>query len=311
LGFWKLSTPDWPTLKALLIFNLRELVKQPSVFVFMLPASGYAAFGWQVTAMVVSCAIFKGMGGIWKLSRHPAFVVLAGYAVVLLLWNYTLMDRFLAWALPLFLAGAWWEIRRVIAATRGLFESRAPLLDRTLSSAVLVGATALCLYAGYRYLWLAPQTLAAKRQQRDAVQTEKQQAYAWIRQNTAPADRFIASEDASLYLFTGRQALRPMAFSTAAFYLRSKELLSRDLDQMTDTACQIRARYWLAASDDYHLESAQKWIQKRSREVLERRDAVFVSRGGDVRIYDIAALTAGDEDEQRSCPSRPVKHSDG
>jgi hypothetical protein len=211
------------------------------------------------------------------------------------------MERFFAWALPLFLAGAWWEIRRLVRTTGEVFQRRAPLLDRVATTAVMALVAALCFYSGYRYMWRAPQRLAATLQERHAIQAEKQQAYEWIRHNTATADRFIASEDASLYLFTGRQALRPMAFSTAAFYLRSREALGRDLEQMTDAACEIGARYWLAASDDYHLESAQEWIQKRSAELIEGRRPVFVSRGGEVRIYDISELTAAGARGSRVC----------
>jgi hypothetical protein len=224
--------------------------------------------------------------------RHPAFLALAAYTAVVLVWNYTLMDRFFAWALPLFLAGAWWEISRLIGSTRQTFQPGKPLLDRAVAVGVMAAFAVLGVYSGYRYLWLTPEALAAKRIELDELHSEKQRAYDWIRQNTRPADRFIASEDASLYLYTGRQALRPMAFSTAAFYLQSEELLDRDLARLTDAACEIGARYWLASADDYHLESAQEFIQRRTEEVLAGRPAVFVSPAGDVRIYDISGITA-------------------
>jgi hypothetical protein len=134
--------------------------------------------------------------------------------------------------------------------------------------------------------------MAAELAERRGLADEKLAAYAWIRQNTGPSERFIASEDASLYLYTGRQALRPMAFSTAAFYLQSEQVLAQDLERLSDTACAIGARYWLAAADDYHLESAEEFIAKRSSELLAGEPAVFSSPGGRVRIYDISALTA-------------------
>lgn len=290
--FWKLSTPDWPTLSALLSFNFREMLKQPAIAVFSIPASGFASFGWQLAAVALSFTVVKGMGSIAKAVRHPAFAVLGVYAVVVLAWNYALMDRFFAWALPLFLAGAWFEIRRLAQTTGEAFRRGAPWLERGVAVAVMAAFAALGLYSGYRYLWVTPAAMAAELSRRDALQTEKRQAYEWIRRNTSPADRFIASEDASLYLFTGRQALRPMAFSTAAFYLQSQAALDHDLERMTDAACRIGARYWLAAADDYHLESAEEFIQKRSAELLEGRPAVFSSASGGVRVFDIAEITA-------------------
>ncbi|MEX2303710.1 MAG: hypothetical protein WD733_22395 [Bryobacterales bacterium] len=292
LSFWKLSTPDWPTFAALLSFNFRELVKQPAITVFSIPASGFSSFGWQLAAVAISFTIVKGMVALAMARRHPAFLVLAAYAGVVLVWNYTLMDRFFAWAVPLFLAGAWSEIGRLTRLTLELFRPGKPLLDRAVAAVVMAAFAALGVYSGYRYLWVVPEAMAAKRTELGQMQTEKQQAYEWIRQNTAAADRFIADEDASLYLYTGRQALRPMAFSTAAFYLQSEAALDQDLARLTDSACGIGARYWLSAADDYHLESAQEFIQKRTAEVLAGRPAVYVSPGGGVRIYDISGLTS-------------------
>jgi hypothetical protein len=290
--FWKLSTPDWNTFSALLSFNFREMLKQPAIAVFNIPASGFVGFGWQLAAVALSFTVVKGMASLAMVSRHPGFAVLGVYAVVVLAWNYTLMDRFFAWALPLFLAGAWWEIGRLARTTAETFRRGAPWLDRAVAAGVMALFAALGLYSGYRYLWVAPTAMAAERAEREGLQADKQQAYQWIRQHSGRGDRFIASEDASLYLFTGRQALRPMAFSTAAFYLQSQQALDRDLERMSDAAAAIGARYWLAAADDYHLESAEEFIQKRAAELLEGRPAVFVSSTGNVRIYDIGGMTA-------------------
>jgi hypothetical protein len=288
LDFWKLSTPDWPTFSALLSFNFREMLKQPAIAVFEVPASGFAGFGWQLGAVALSFTVLKGMGSLALAARHPAFAVLGVYAAVVLVWNYTLMDRLLAWALPLFLAGAWFEIRRLAATTRDTFRRGAPRSERAVAVVVMALLAATSLYGGYRYLWAAPAAMASELAARQRLQAEKQQAYQWIRRNTSPEDRFVASEDASLYLFTGRQALRPMAFSTAAFYLQSEPLLERDLERMTDAPRAIGARYWLAAADDYHLESAEQFIKNYTRELLEELPEVFVSSERNVIVYDIS-----------------------
>jgi hypothetical protein len=232
------------------------------------------------------------MGSLAVAGRHPAFVALGLYTVAVLLWNYALGDRFFAWALPLFLAGAWREIGGLAHSTRETFRRRAGWVDRGVAVAVMGALAAVGVYGGYRSLWVVPQAMAEKLVDREGLQQEKLMAYAWIRQNTAAQERFIASEDASLYLYTGRQALRPMAFSTAAFYLQSQAALDGDLERMGDTACAIGARYWLAAADDYHLESAEEFIAKRAGELLAGRPKVFTSSGGRVQIYDLEAATA-------------------
>ncbi len=303
LAFWKLSVPDTATFWALVTFNFREMLKQPAIAVFNLPASGFAGFGWQLAAVALSFAIVKGMVGLARQSRHSAFAVLGFYAAVVLVWNYTLMDRFFAWALPLLLAGAWFEISRLARTTRELFRPGAAGGERAVAAVMMALFAAAGLYGGYRYLWVTPRALAASLAERRALGAEKLQAYDWIRGHAAPSDRFIASEDASLYLYTGRQALRPMAFSTAAFYLQSRPILRQDLARLADTPRQIGARYWLAAADDYHLESAEEFIQKRSGELLAATPEVFRSPAGGVRIYDLgpdaAALATGSLEARR------------
>jgi hypothetical protein len=137
---------------------------------------------------------------------------------------------------------------------------------------------------------------------REALAEEKSEAYRWIREHTARDDRFIAYEDENLYLHTGRQALRPLAVSTASFYRQNKTILDRELEHLADTARVVGARYWLVAPDDFHLESGDEFLQKATSGLLDQAPAVFATPGGRVRIYDISALTgSGASSSERSC----------
>ena len=48
---------------------------------------------------------------------------------------------------------------------------------------------------------------------------------------------------------------------------------------------------WLVASDDYHLESAEKWIRARTEQLLESLVPAYTGPGGKVRIYDVSSLS--------------------
>jgi hypothetical protein len=218
---------------------------------------------------------------------HPAHFALLPYAAVALLWNYTLMDRFFLLFLPLFLAGASQEISQLVRNAAKILRGPAPALDRAVSVLLVMAVGGVLAYGGYRYLWQAPTALAKGLEQRRSLAPDKQQAYAWIRQNTAPGERFIAYEDVVLHLYTGRQAMRPLALSTAAFYGQDQAVLDRDLERIEDTAKAIQARYWLVAADDYQLESAQDWITRKTAQVLEQQQTVFQSDNGRVRIYQL------------------------
>ena len=100
----------------------------------------------------------------------------------------------------------------------------------------------------------------------------------------------MAYEDVLLFLHTGRQAIRPISPSTAAFYLQDKEPLERDLAGISDTAIGTGARYWLHAEDDYHLNTAEDFLMEATRSLLAAKRLVFQS-GDVVRIYDISSIT--------------------
>ena len=139
-------------------------------------------------------------------------------------------------------------------------------------------------------VWFGPASAARGRQHRESLAAGKQEAYQWIRSHTARRDRLIAYEDAVLFLYTGRQALRPIAFSTAAFYRQDKGILDRDLDRFTDTARAISARYWMVAPDDFRLDDGEEMIVDHRNRLLASYPLAFASQDGSVKIYDIADL---------------------
>jgi hypothetical protein len=210
--------------------------------------------------------------------------VLPVYAVAALLWNYSLMDRFLLLFLPLFYAGLWTEASHFVAMLRATLRVKhgaekvlAGLLGILL---VAVGVGAARHYAG---------SLPARSQglRRAEGEREKQEAYAWIQRNTKAEARFLAYEDVSLYLYTGRQSVRPVAFSTEAFYRKDESVLARDLDRIFDTPRAIGARYWLMSDDDFRLETGTPRILERIASIQATLPVVFQSGGGRVRIYEL------------------------
>ncbi len=292
LGFWRLSVPDWPTFSAMFSRNLVELLKTPAVECFFLPAGGFASPLLQISAVALSFGIVSGVvGRARRRGWHPVHFVLVFYSGVVLLWNYTLMDRFMLLFLPLFAAGVWHEARRIAARAVQLFREAAPWGERAAAALLVCLLAGLTAQAAWRAGWTIPQAYASALEKRQALNAEKRRAYAWIEQHAAPSDRFIADEDASLYLHTGRQGLRPMAFSTAAFYRQDQRLLDQDLARMSDTARGLRARYWLVASDDYHLESAEEWIRARTEQLLEPLVPAYSGPDGEIKIYDISSLS--------------------
>jgi hypothetical protein len=260
------------------------------------PAAGFADGIWQAIAVALSAAILRGaFPGARPVSWHPIHFMLLLYVPVVLLWNYTLMERFLLLFLPLFLWGALREGGKVFGALRNVFRKPSPSADRV--AAVLMAGlfAALLAYTVYRGAWELPRGMAQARGQREALAAEKARAYEWVRNHTVPNDRFVAYEDVNLFLFTGRQGLRPLALSTASFFRQQRVIFDQELTHLADTARAIEARYWLVSPDDYHLDSADDFLRKATAGLLEGCPVRFATSPQAVRIYDVSSL------QERGC----------
>lgn len=170
-----------------------------------------------------------------------------------------------------------------INATRPLAEK---ILAITLSLIVVVFASAVAV----NYFSLAPSQSATSSSQREALLREKREAYDWISHFTAADVRFVAYEDACLYLYTDRPASRPFTFTMAEFY--DPPLLESDLDHITDVARAIGAEYWVSSEDDYGFEwqEAYTTAHARTRALEQILPLVFRSRHNHVRVYFIGCL---------------------
>ncbi len=308
LGFWKLCVPDWPTFMAMVSFNLGELLTQPAVLCFLLPVNAFSPLVLRLVAIAVSFVILKGVVAQARSHGwHPVHVAAVATMPIILLWNYTLVGRFLAPFLPVLLLGAWREIKWVIETGVQVIRSSGPRLDRVVSGAMLASALALVVYAASQVLWLNPAGAWQDRRDRKILATAKQEAYRWVRNQTALEDRFIAYEDASFFLYTGRQGLRPMAFSTAAFYRQKKEIIDRDLDRLAETARELGARYWIAAADDFDLETAEEMAADYVENFIRAYPIVFESQDGRVRIHDLQRLYANPQSPQQTAPTMRLR----
>ncbi|HUG81433.1 MAG TPA: phospholipid carrier-dependent glycosyltransferase [Bryobacterales bacterium] len=294
IGFWRFSVPDWATLAKQLEFNGMQILKAPAYLCFFLPVLGFASGGLQATGIVLTVGIVRGLfRGVSRTTFHPVMGALFCYLPVVLLWNYSLADRFLLLFVPLLYHGAAVEIGSVLAPMRELLKPGGETGQRIAAGILSTLIVILLGYAAYRCLWEIPAGTREANAERAALLQQKQQAYDWLRKNSEAGDRLIAYEDVVAYLSTGRQGMRPIAPSTASFYLQDREALQPDLDRLGDTARAIEARYWLASPDDYQLEHADTYLKEATAELLDDAPVAFKSHDGRVLVYEIrAALLA-------------------
>lgn len=288
-GFWSWCVPNLKVLLAMISANLQEFLLGPSSYCLFPPLGGDRSYFGLLLAVTLTVGIFSGIVRQARSDRwRPIHFVFVFYSGLTWIWNFGIMNRFLLLFLPLFFAGAWVEGKHVLSTVWEQLRSPRAAGPRAVAAVLAVALAALAGLSARQYAgWLRP---SAERGSRAGRLAEKRQAYEWIRRNTDPGARFIAYEDVSLYLYTGRQAMRPIAFSTEAFYAKDEKILEKDLAHITDVARQIGASYWLVSADDFQMETGLPLIEKRMNELKGALPVVFRSTGDKVQLYDLSCL---------------------
>lgn len=283
---WGMSIPSVGAFLKLIKLNFLILLTYPGTVV----AGPSAAWADRLMA-VLSVPIWLG---IVRQSRQPAWRAAACtvfiYGVILLVWPYAIPDRFLVPLIPLFLAGAWCELGRLGRIMITNLGAAAPLSQRVVAGALSAVLILIFGFIAWNYVIEDPKRLSEASVYRASALQERGEAYQWIRQHTAPEDRVAAWDDFSLYLYTGRQALRPIAILPQAAYMSDKRSLQRDLDHICDAPRHVGARYWLIGDDDLALESDPQTVGARITEVKSALPMLFRSSSNHFQIYDASCV---------------------
>jgi len=286
-GFWKLSVPDAHILWAMLKNNAILILRSPSDY-FLAPLLARGTIAGAALMLLVTAGIFAGVVRQsqergWK----PIHWVFPFYAALTLVWNYPNTGRFFFLFLPLFAGGLWFEAKHFLALSFRTITRSHPRSQRTLAGILAFVVGAIICGLALNYADGARRVMAETAGKRSILLPEKREAYEWLSCCTSRADVVIAYEDASLYLYSGRQSMRPVVFPTSGLF--DPAYIQESLAHITDVAHVIGARYWLIADDDFGMEWDTATFPGRMREMeLEQKlPVVFQSRNGHVRIYKI------------------------
>jgi hypothetical protein len=298
-GFWRLSVPNAHILWLMVRDNALFLFRAPSDYFLTPLLTGNTIAGTALT-LLVTAGIFAGLvrqsHGRGRESIHWAFPF---YAALILVWNYPDTDRFLFLFLPLFAAGLWFEARHFLTFTYGTFTRSKMQGEKIIAGILALGVVAVLCGMVLNYARGARTILAQMVSDRASLLAEKREAYQWLSCCTSPEDVAMAYEDASLYLYSGRQSMRPAVFPTSGKY--ELTYIQDSLDHITDVAHVLGARYWLIADDDFGMEWEPATSLGRAREAeLEKTlPLVFQSHNKRIRVYRIGC---DDRSNTQPCP---------
>jgi hypothetical protein len=303
VGQWRHFVPDWATQRAVLLKNFLSVAVEPGIFLLFPLANRGAFFSVAVgslLAMGTWAGIFlhfRRMG--WK-AIHGIFLF---YLAMVLPWPFP-PQRFLVPFIPLLCGGFVLVFREIALRAVHAFRRPAPANKRATAAVLgiaLVGLSGIIL-ANCAYL--VPARLSNLMAGQRSLLAEKVQAYRWITAHTQPQARFIAYDDVLLYLYTGRQAIRPIAPSTASAYDNNPAYARRDAAHLGDVANHVHANYWLVSKADFGVELGddRTILLRRENEILSGLPVLFESESGHIRIYDLRCF------QTPPAPGCPPRH---
>lgn len=208
-----------------------------------------------------------------RIGLTPHHLFTGGYVVLLLIWHYPPNERFLFPLTPVLLAGCWTGIRDLGAMFKGRRRALPVVLATCLGTFALVLGV---LGWAHFYNWLG-----GLRQMRVASCP----VYEWIERNTPVEAEFLATDDALLYLYTGRTACRPVV-PTRYFYRDDRGGVRRFVGSLAPFARQHHLAYVIAGPRDWRGELLPSGLAAESHQMLAAdRELHVLFRSKDTTVY--------------------------
>jgi hypothetical protein len=291
---WRMGVPDLHTLAAVVKSNFLMASIQPGVFILH-PMFESGSLGSLVLLVLLSVACYAGVVRHYREVGWGAYpVVFLFYIAILLTYPYP-PDRYLLPFLPMFYGGLCLEGRHFVSLLADRVRPGHDAGERLVALALALGTLALAAIVAVNYVHGIPAETAHFAERNSKLLAARRGAYDWIQRHTPPDARFIAYDDGLLYLYAGRQAIRPIDCMPQVYYLHDDRYAERDAARLADVALHVRASYWLASADDYVMESPVDFrlLHAREKVLLADSQVVYRSPDGSVVLYDIRCLVDG------------------
>jgi hypothetical protein len=252
-AIWKVSVPNAQIFWAMISNNLGLLVQSPADF-FLSPLLVSDSKAGRALVLLVSVIAVAGLvRQAFLRGWAPFHFVMPFYALMIVLWNYPdATNRFLLPFCVLFVAGLWLEMRRILVLLRSKVFAGSKYSERFMAAVFAVAMLFLGFGVIVNYVNGHRRNLYALSRQRGTIVKSKQEAYRWLADHDC-CSPVLAYEDADVYLYSGRNAMRPLIFVTSSIY--EPKILDGSLHHIMDVGRALKAGYWLFSQDDFAMES--------------------------------------------------------
>lgn len=290
-GVWHAGVPNLHIFFTMLINNLEVLLRTPAYYLLEgshLVGGQIGVVAWAVvTTMIIAAFVRQVRQRGWS----PLYCVLILYAGIAVLWSYSSFYRFFLPFLPVFVAGYWSESKHLGRMVRQALVTRKVVADMVVAIVLTVTILTLNTVVAWSYLDGGGRArLGSLSERRSGLLASEREAYSWISRSTPSDAKVVAYQDAQLFLYTDRQSMRPVVFTTAE--VLDPDRLPGDMEHMNDVARAIDAQYWLVSDDDFGIEwsGGREAAERRLRVMEQVLPVVFRSSDGRVSIYGLGCV---------------------
>ena len=290
VNVWKEGVPTTTVFFAILKNNALLLLNTPATY-FIYPSLRFGAIVHRTVIVSFTVLVFAGvLREAFRRGLRPFHFVFPFYALLILVWNYGLAERFLIPFLPIFAVGIWLEMKHILRMVGTTLGTRRPVSEKVVALGLSLIVLLLFAAVAQNYFGGVRSISAGLSRKRGGLLEEKLESYQWLAHSTSQNSRVVAYEDASLFLYSGRAASRPFTFTTAEFY--DPKLLDVDIEHITDVARAIGAEYWLTSEDDYDFEWPDAFTKghHQTDKVARVLPVAHQSPDGRVRVYSLGCL---------------------
>jgi hypothetical protein len=228
------------------------------------------------------CCIFGIVRKARQSGLHPYHVFAAFFVPVLLAWNYPPHERFSYPIFPLLLAGFTTELTHMAALARNAWKKSeaGQRVVAAVFSLILVALIAFAVRSTWRGL---EHDIPAVFSQDRSLRPRMVKAYQWIAMNIPQGSAFLAYDDPSLFLHTGRYACG-MHAPTRGITQEQSTLAVDYFSSMPDLARSNGYDYIFLTGSDF-LQDIGRLDRIKARQAIDRDErTVTLYHDGNVSV---------------------------
>ena len=288
-GMWKLSIANVGLASNIVVSHFVYFIADTSGYLIS-PLFKSNVVVWFVSTLLTwAIVLFGARAQVRRAGWKPVHFSFLLSVVIITFWHYLGWDRFLLPFLPLIAASFYFGSKKLISR---LWLSRSKFVaDRVILGMLFAVIVILSTAVIWNFAFGERVELLEESKKREILLSEKREMYQWIKWNTAVDARVITpdTEDGELYLYTGRKAMRRIAFLPAGAY--DEQITRRDLDHVMDVAQAIGAQYWMTIDEyDTTWKAYHDLVQARLSQLTSVLPELFRSSRGHVRILGLRCV---------------------